>query len=568
MNGFLRNAFFLSLLILLSFWTVKPLFIPGFFPMHDDTQPARVYEMATALSSGQFPVRWVGDLGYGYGYPLFNFYAPLPYYIGAIFNLLGFDALTATKIMFAIGIILAGITMFFFLNNLIGELGALLGSLLYMYAPYHAVDIYVRGAVGEFYAMSFLPLILVGIIKIFKHKDGKYSKLGVMIASLGFAGVLLSHNILGMISAYLFIAGLALYLVYLLIKRKNLSVFCLLLFSFILGLGLSAFFVLPAIFEKDFTKVNELISGGSKFTDHFVYLDQLWASPWGYGGSAPGRADGMSFMLGKIHLVLGLLSVPLVIYFRKLKRINNFQLSTFNFQLILFVVSVFLMLDISTFIWNLIPGFSFIQYPWRFLVFSIFSLSIMVSIMLVSFRKVIQVFIVALLVITVIWFDSKYFKPQEYKSLNAENYTSKYDLSWRISKISDEYLPKDFAVPFYPPNMTWYGLRGKHGLSVTGSQENFTHKKYTVDASNSQDVQTNITYFPGWYAKIDNNAAAIHSQDGRIKLLVPNGQHEVEFIFEDTPIRKFANTISILSFFLLGYIIVSLKIDYGREKKS
>src|SRR3989338_6324726 len=109
---FLKSNYGLFLVLILSFWAIKPLLIPGFFPMHDDTQVARVFEMGKMLGSGVFPVRWVPDLGYGYGYPIFNFYAPLAYYIGGAFILLGFDALLATKLMMILGILLASVFMY------------------------------------------------------------------------------------------------------------------------------------------------------------------------------------------------------------------------------------------------------------------------------------------------------------------------------------------------------------------------------------------------------------------------------------------------------------------------
>ncbi len=95
----LKLIFPIIVVVALSYFAIKPLFIPGFFPIHDDTQVARVFEMSKSLKDGMFPVRWVSDLGYGYGYPIFNFYAPLAYYVGALFQLVGFNALAATKIM-------------------------------------------------------------------------------------------------------------------------------------------------------------------------------------------------------------------------------------------------------------------------------------------------------------------------------------------------------------------------------------------------------------------------------------------------------------------------------------
>src|SRR3989338_1004644 len=110
----------LLIVLFLSLGTVLPLFHSGFFPMHDDTQVVRVNQMYKALSDGQFPVRWVSDLGYGFGYPIFNFYAPLPYYAGAFVNFFT-DSLSATKLMFFIGIILSGIFMYLLGKEISGE---------------------------------------------------------------------------------------------------------------------------------------------------------------------------------------------------------------------------------------------------------------------------------------------------------------------------------------------------------------------------------------------------------------------------------------------------------------
>lgn len=137
----------LSAVILLI--VVLPLFQNSYFPMHDDTQPTRIYLMAQALEDGQFPVRWVQYLGYGYGYPIFNFYAPLPYYVGSIPILLGFDAVDSAKILF--GLVTAGafITMFFLLKHFVKTGAAIAGATVYLLFPYHAVNTYVRGALSE-----------------------------------------------------------------------------------------------------------------------------------------------------------------------------------------------------------------------------------------------------------------------------------------------------------------------------------------------------------------------------------------------------------------------------------
>src|SRR5258705_331342 len=84
-------------------WLVQP----GFFPMHDDLQPMRQLEMEKCMHDLQIPCRWVLDMGYGYGYPLFNFYPPLPYYVGELVRVFGFSFVDTVKV---VGIIAFAIT--------------------------------------------------------------------------------------------------------------------------------------------------------------------------------------------------------------------------------------------------------------------------------------------------------------------------------------------------------------------------------------------------------------------------------------------------------------------------
>src|SRR3990167_10607745 len=128
----MKKYYGLFVVLILSFWAIQPFFISGFFPMHDDVQVARVFEMKKVLQNGVFPVRWVPDLGYGYGYPIFNFYAPLAYYAGGFFTLLGFDALIATKTMMGIGILLAGVFMYLLAREFWGKKGGVLSGLFYL----------------------------------------------------------------------------------------------------------------------------------------------------------------------------------------------------------------------------------------------------------------------------------------------------------------------------------------------------------------------------------------------------------------------------------------------------
>ena len=359
------------ILIFLSWWAIRPLTTSGFFPMHDDTQVGRVVAMGKALRNGQFPVRWVSDLGYGYGYPIFNFYGPLPYYVGGAFYALGLSGLAATKLMFALGIILSSLTMYVATVGFFGSLGAILASVFYLYAPYHAVQMFVRGAVGEFWVLVFLPLIVWGVLKSCEVGTRKRAAL---VAGVGLAGVILSHTILGYVTTVLLTIGLGLYwFVRVLRKKFDRSEFMVHGSMLVVGLSLSAFFWLPAIAEMRFTNVADQVGPTANYLDHFVCLPQLWDSLWGFGGSAAGCIDGMSFKLGKLQIFVALAAI---LYLVHGKRPSDKTL-ILGTAAGLTLVSVIFMLPISAPAWKLLPQFGYVQYPWRFLTFATLGLSLL-----------------------------------------------------------------------------------------------------------------------------------------------------------------------------------------------
>ena len=80
---------------LLVFIITVPAFLSllnnGYFTMHDDQHIARLFLFDTALKQGQWYPRWVDWLGFGYGYPMFNFYPPFIYFIAQLFHVVGFS---------------------------------------------------------------------------------------------------------------------------------------------------------------------------------------------------------------------------------------------------------------------------------------------------------------------------------------------------------------------------------------------------------------------------------------------------------------------------------------------
>ena len=184
--------YWLVIFFTLSFVLVSwPLFLPGFFSHHDDLQVMRIFEMRKCLEDLQIPCRWVPDMGYGNGFPLFNYYSVFPYYLGAILSyILGY--LGAAKALFLIPLVAGGVTMYLLARQLWGRLSGITAAALYLFAPYRALDAYVRGAVAESFALALIPLVFYFLLRLIK-KPSQRNFLGLSLSSAAF---LTTHNIM------------------------------------------------------------------------------------------------------------------------------------------------------------------------------------------------------------------------------------------------------------------------------------------------------------------------------------------------------------------------------------
>lgn len=558
-------------LLILTIPVLMPLFKTGYFPTQDYIYVARIYEMKMALDDGHFPVRWVKD--FRNGEPLYNFYAPLPYYAGALIKFIpGFSYLMIIKILFGIGFILSTIAMYFLGRKLFGILGGFLTGLMYLYAPYHSVDVYVRGALSESWALIFFPLIFLTSLNLSEKRTVK----NISFLSLSLAGLFYTHNVMTLIFAP-FIFGWMGYLTY---KSKNKSLIKSFLISIFWGIGLAASFLLPAFFEKQFVKTDELTTGYFDFRGHFVAVRQ-WFSPfWGYGASLWGAKDDMSFQVGISHwVVYGLTGILVMLSFIKL-RISNFQFPTAkagalfilnekidykkwkdNFLLFallssLFLFSLFMMHNKSAFIWELIDVLKFTQFPWRFLGISIFFISLLGGFFVYFLRENLSKVFMLLIVLLIVLSNVSYFRPDSYYLDSIDDhYISKSILS------QNDKLPKDY-LPIWVKRIRDEKLQEPHFIEGNGDIKNYSYKtalvSFDTTSTGKSSVETPVTYFPGWEVKVNGKKIEIEEPDqyGMVKVRLPEGESRVVMQFKDSGVRILSNLISFVSLVILIFVLV------------
>lgn len=554
------------IILVFSFFAFKPLLLQGFFPIHDKPQVARVYEMGRALNDGMFPVRWSKDLGFGYGYPVFNFYDPLFYYASGFFVFLGFDALWATKFLVIFSIVLAGFSMYVLANEFWGKEGGILASLLYVFAPYHAVDIFVRGDFAENLSYAFIPLVFYGFWKIYKEKKWKY----VLISSLSFFAIIISHNLTAMmVSPFILV-----FIVYLIFwekkEKKKLSAY--LISSIVISGLLSAFYWLPAILEINYTNILSQVGGGANFRENFVCLPQLWTSPWGYGGSVEGCMDGLSFMIGKYHIILSfvlfILSSVFLFLKKYSKKFGKEKLLIIVFSFLGFVVSAFFTLEISKPVWEVVTPMEFIQYPWRFLIMIVFFSSFISGSLfwfIKSYIKNIQVcYLLALFAfLFVVLVSAKFFVPQSVMNVTSRDFTDTFSLEWKTSKISSEYMPKGFLKPKNP-----YEIPDIANLSTPDLRVNIVQRKTQELVLNINVYKQGfyilpVAYFPAWKAYLDQKSVRLSESSRGTLIYFPKGTHNLRLEFIQTPVEVFGDLLSFSGILALLIGIIYLRKNEG-----
>ncbi len=338
----------------------------------------RVHELVANLRAGIFPARWMPNAAHGLGYPFFNFYASLPYYLAGALNLLGFDLIVAIKLTQTLGLFGAAAAMWVLARQFLPLPGAGLAAVAYTLAPFHLVNIYVRGdSLSEFWAFVWYPVILWAVLRL-ASGGARRSFWGAIpsgpfaILVLSLAGLVLTHNV----SAVLFAPFILIWSLVGVIRpagtasaahRRDL-VLAYAAAAF-LALCLSAWFWLPALGEAGTVQLNNQTTGYFNFANHFRdgnLVQPGWTFDYSVG------SDAAVFAMGLVQAILigaGIIAGLWRLCVRmRLNEADGLR-APMQFGLIVgcFVLATLLITSRSTWVWANAPLLSLAQFPWRFL---------------------------------------------------------------------------------------------------------------------------------------------------------------------------------------------------------
>lgn len=538
---------------------------------HDsENHLARFANYKIALKEGQFPPRLAPNLFHRYGYPVFNYNYPLPNILSVPFSVLKVPYITTFKLIMTTGVVLLLLGMWTWLSMLgIKKWAKFLAVTSIAASPYLLQTIIFRGSIGEVLAIAGVVWWLVWVENLRRHEDqltktAKWSDYVFSVQTL-VGGVLLalfflSHNVTVLFGTPFMLA----FSIWWLWRTKKL--WCV-AGAFVLGLGLSLWFWLPALAEQ-----SAIVVGGSslaqQFMNHFPSVYQLINAPLQFGFSFIGSVDSLSFAVGWIQL-LGLLCFTGWLLAAGAgqrvakERLHQTSAVFFGLSLILIIFQ----LSFTTPVWQMVPLARYIQFPWRLGLFLMITSAVVIAwVAHQGIRWQVRLLTIVLLLQL---FVGLQVRPAGYFNKSI----LEYDLFEQSTTTSNENLPKDFKfqrfVDWQPTAIVLDGQGAVTVSSWTGSK-----RSYAVVAETAVVIVEPTMYFPGWETTVTtgNSYRLIPYLDnetiaGRIAYTLEPGVYVVQTEFtQHTVPRIIGNLITGLSLaFLLG---AGAWILYAKVKKS
>ncbi len=584
---------YILLVILFSLFSIGPWLQPGYpWDAHDARHSVYfLFEFDQGIADGILFPRWQPDFAFGYGYPFFNIYGPLPTYLAEAFHLLDLGFTDAIKAVFALSVMASGLAMYGFVKRVLSRQAGLVAAVAYMVIPYRLVDLYVRAALSESVAYLFVPLALWGVWATL-HQPRWTNLVGLALA---YAALMVSSPLVTLLLTLI----LVFYVAALTLARLNdhqpwrslsresvlpaLGHLAHLLIppalGLLLGLGLSAFFAVPAMLENRFVRVDQWYGGRYAWGGDFVEFYQLFSPKWGFGASVPGPDDDFSFQLGVVPVVLSLLAVATL-----LRKKGRLQLGRSGRRLVIFfaaftAIVVFLMLEASSPLWLALPLARLAQFPWRLLTLTVVSMAFLCGAAAHgekepgTFLQVPTLILVTLLVLGSLPYMQARMSDQEVTLAGLMRFQQSADemtgsTAW-VREIPTWSPMADYYMAGEPitSKINFEQLYRQPGRGHARTLELRTDGELVeYSADRSLLLTFNTFYYPGWHAYLvdPNNdqileevPIALRGKLGLMTVRVPAGTGRILLRFEDTPLRKMSTAVSAASLLLMGGLMAA-----------
>jgi hypothetical protein len=528
----------------------------------------RTFQLLEVWRAGVFYPRWAPDLYLGFGYPVFNFYAPLAYYLSAAYGLY-FGPVAGVKFAFVFSALAGALGMYLLARERFAPLPALVAAGAFVLAPYLAyLNPHARGALPETLAVALMPWLLAALSRLYRRR----TLLALAGAALAMALLLLSHNLLAWVTAALSLAWVVWEAVTIPVTRRawwrGLPWSAA---AFALGPALAAFFWLPAFGELSYVQfMNAFLP-----TDEFQWVPA--AQLFGLARLADQSSPDLRYFVFRLGLPQWLLATL------GLVAVADSRLRPLWPTLIFFGMAggalVWLVLPFAADAWVNLPGIAYLQFPWRLLGPAALALAMLAAgavqwaiVRLPAFHAA----TLGLLALAAVTFAAlPLLDPLPWPDPGPVTFREMFALersgAWGVGTThAGEFLPNTVvAIPAAMESLiASYDVTVRDkvdhaslppGVEVTPLAHGPLHDAFSVAAPAEFTLRLLTFHFPGWTAWVDGSPVPMTPSDphGWITLPVPAGDHHVTVRLLDTPLRRLAWAISALASLAWVFILAA-----------
>lgn len=541
----------------------------------------RLWAIWRAWGEGQWDARWIGEFAHGYGYPIFNFYAPGFNFFTALFRAAGLTYVDSVKAAAVVGNCLGGLGAYCLGRRFWGSRRAgFWTSLIFIFFPYRACDMTIRGDYSELAAVNLIPWALWAFLGLARRPAaGRF-----LAASALFAAIVWTHNT----SALSFAAFLPLFLLAerLAARRPLLSRgVAASAGAAALAIGLSAAMWLPALAEKRHTHIEKMfsISGDFMATERLLKLRFLFDHDWRYNISAeidPKYGINMPFGLGWPAWGAAAGALALAAAGRR-RRFGRRWRARIAALWALFAGLLFLTLEPSRPFWAHAPLAYTLQFPWRLLGFAAPMAALLAGGAAVWFappRRWLALVLMTGAAAGAAALAAPSLKAPGYLKAEDERLEATVLNCYRTTSALNEFLPihAPWAPVGYegeehiPRGGTLQAVRGPGAETavIEPLAPQYMHwRRYRIRLDAEASFGWGQFLFPGWRASANGNPVALdRSKSGLILFDLGPGDHLLELRFADTPVRRAAKIANLAC--LIGAVAAGAWAAGRRWKRS
>ena len=522
----------------------------------------RTYEIVAAWREGILYPRWAPDFYYGYGYPVFDYYSTLSYYLAAAYGWF-FGAVAGVKFAFVLTTYLAAVGVYAFARDEWGPAPGLVSAAVFAFTPYIVlVEPIQRGGLPEALAVAIAPWVLWSFTRLARGSGRGFW----FLATISLAALVLAHNLM----SFVFIGLLGGWLAWrwLFIERPAsrsdfLRTLALLASAAAVAAALSAFMWLPAAVERGLVQYQNAFAAVQ--ARRFLSFDMLLAPMTSQDVQTVDIAL-YQFRLGWPQLWLGGLGALTLLRPSPHRR-------AWLFWLLVTMPCLLLMDPLTTWLWDNLALLPYLQFSYRLLAITALSLAFLAGAVVDALAKtrlpLSQGSLAMLLSTLTLVAGLPLLNPAPWPDFGEVNPAAMMSVDLFKGRgigttFQGEFLPvtvKATPQPAQPVvEAVLAGGREKvdraalpAGATVDESAHDSLRDSFQINTPAAFTLRLFTFYWPGWTADLDGTRVPIvvTEPEGFISVAVPAGAHELRLQLEDTPPRQVAWAISAAAGLLL-----------------